>query len=92
MVMMVCIHFVCIGYMVYCMNLVYKLIHTVLGFDSWAVYYLFEIVYTDLLSCFYPGMIYLVIVIADEDMTYCFVVNICYLAVYLVLYLYFDRG
>ncbi len=92
MVTMTYIRFVCTGYMVYCMILVYKLIRTVLGFDSLAVYYLFEIVYTDSMSCLYPGMIYLVIVIADEDMIYCFVVNICYLAVFLALYLYFDRG
>jgi hypothetical protein len=74
------------------MILVYKLIHIVLGFDFLAVYYLVGIVYTDSTFYLYPGMIYLVIVIADEGMIYCLVVSICYLAVYLAFFLYFDRG
>ena len=37
-------------------------------------------------------MIYSVIVIVDEDMIYCFVVNICYRAVCLAFYCCCDRG
>ncbi len=37
-------------------------------------------------------MICSVIVIVDEDMIYCFVVNICYCVVCLAFYCYCDRG
>jgi hypothetical protein len=47
MVTVVSIRFVCTGYMVYYMILVYNLIRIVLGFDFLAVYYLFGIAYTD---------------------------------------------
>jgi hypothetical protein len=92
MATMVCIRFVCTGYMVYYMILVYNLIRIVLGFDFLVVYYLSGIAYADSLSYLCPSMIYSVIVIVGEDMIYCFVVNICYLVVCLAFYCYFDLG